>query len=118
MKLLPLLLLPAACWAAACGGSDEPPRPPGPNEIVMTEYEFDPRDATVRRGTELTVRNEGEIAHNLTVERGGEELIGTDSFLGGKSEKLKVDIAPGRYTMVCTIPGHDQLGMVGTMRVE
>ena len=50
MKLLPLLLLPAACWAAACGGSDEPPRPPGPNEIVMTEYEFDPRDATVRRG--------------------------------------------------------------------
>jgi plastocyanin len=118
MKPLPLLLLPAALWAAACGGSDEPPRPPGPNEVVMTEYEFDPRDATVPRSTELTVRNEGEIAHNLTVERAGEELIGTDSFLGGKSEKLNLDIPPGRYAMVCTIPGHEQLGMVGILRVK
>jgi plastocyanin len=84
----------------------------------MTEYAFDPSDASFRRGTELTVRNEGEIAHNLTVERNGDEVAGTDSFLGGKSEKLDLNIAPGRYAMVCTVPGHEQLGMTGTITVE
>jgi plastocyanin len=87
----------------------------------MTEYEFKPRDATVKRGTELTVRNDGQIAHNLTVERSdspGDKLIGTDSFLGGRSKTLKVDLAPGRYKVVCTVPGHEQLGMVGTLRIR
>lgn len=118
MRLVLLMLLLGAGVLASCGGSDEPSRPPGRDEVVMTEYEFDPSNVEVKRGTELTVRNDGEIAHNLMVERGGDELIGTDSFLGGKSEKLRVDIAPGRYTMVCTVPGHEQLGMKGTMTVD
>jgi plastocyanin len=118
MKPLPLLLLTAAISAGACGGSDEPPRPPGPDEVVMIEYEFDPSDVTVKRGTTLTVRNEGEIAHNLEVRQGDEEVAGTDSFLGGKSEKLDIDIPPGRYTMICSVPGHEQLGMKGAITVR
>jgi plastocyanin len=122
MKLLgPLLVLIPLAAAAGCGGSDEPSRPPGPNEVVMTEYEFTPRDATVKRGTQLTVRNDGQIAHNLTIERSGssgEKLAGTDSFLGGRSKTLKVDLSPGRYAIVCTVPGHEQLGMTGTLRVR
>jgi plastocyanin len=87
----------------------------------MTEYGFNPRDATVKPGTELTVRNDGQIAHNLTVERSdstGTKLLGTDSFLGGRSKTLMIDLPPGRYKMVCTVPGHEQLGMVGTLRVR
>jgi plastocyanin len=118
MRPLAVVLLLTAIGAGACGGSDEPARPPGQNEVVMTEYEFDPRDVTVTRGTALTVRNEGEIAHNLKVRRGDEELIGTDSFLGGNSEKLEVDVPPRRYSMVCTVPGHEQLGMTGTFTVR
>jgi plastocyanin len=114
---LPLVLVAAV---TGCGGSDKPARPPGPNEIVMTEYQLNPRDASVKRGTELTVRNEGQIAHDLTVERSdsGKKLAGTDSFLGGRSKTLKVDLPPGRYKIVCTVPGHEQLGMVGTLRIR
>jgi plastocyanin len=123
MKLLvhglALVLLAAA---SGCGAdADGPTRPPGPNEVVMSEYKFTPRSMTVKRGTELTVRNDGQIAHNLTVERtdsSGEKLIGTDSFLGGRSKTLKVDLAPGRYKVVCTVPGHEQLGMVGALQVK
>jgi plastocyanin len=121
MKLLPPFFLLVALSIAGCGSADEPSPPPGRNEVVMTEYEFTPRNLTVRSGVALTVRNEGEIAHNLTVEpsrTSGEKLIGTDSFLGGRSEKLKVDIPPGRYAMVCTVPGHLQLGMTGTLMVK
>ena len=121
-RLLPIaLLLPALAFAWGCGGSDGPKQPPGPDEVVMTEYEFTPRTVTVKRGTELNVRNDGQIAHNLTVERstpGSEKLIGTDSFLGGRSAKLRVDLPPGRYKLVCTVPGHEQLGMVGSLAVR
>jgi uncharacterized cupredoxin-like copper-binding protein len=45
-------------------------------------------------------------------------LIGTDAFLGGDSGKLKVGLPPGRYRMVCTIPGHEQRGMVAVLTIE
>jgi plastocyanin len=95
-------------------------RPPGANEVVMTEYEFIPRNPVVRRGVELNVRNDGQIAHDLTVEQIGSsrKLTGTASFLGGRSRKLPIDLSPGRYTIVCTVPGHERLGMAGTLTVK
>jgi plastocyanin len=119
------LILPLLVSAiAGCGGSDgsDGPtgRPVGPNTVAMTEYEFVPKNVKAKHGVELTVRNDGQIAHNLTVTptESSKELIGTDSFLGGRSEKLKVDLSPGRYTIVCTVPGHEQLGMVGSLTVQ
>ena len=87
----------------------------------MTEYRFDPRHVTARSGVELTVRNDGQLAHNLTVERdygAHQKLIATDTFLAGESRTLRVDLSPGRYAMVCTVPGHEQLGMVGSIKVK
>ena len=43
---------------------------------------------------------------------------GTSSFLPGRSKHLKVDLAPGRYVMACTVPGHRELGMVGFITVK
>ena len=86
----------------------------------MTDYRFDPRGVRARSGAELTVRNDGQVAHNLTVERrgSGEKLIGTDTFISGESRKLRVDLSPGRYAIVCTVPGHEQRGMIGTLAVR
>ena len=87
----------------------------------MTEYRFDPRQVTARSGVELTVRNDGQLAHNLTVERDDgahQKLIATDTFLAGESRKLRVDLSPGRYAIVCTVPGHVQRGMAGTLTVR
>jgi uncharacterized cupredoxin-like copper-binding protein len=90
----------------------------------MTDYEFDPRELTVARGAAIRVTNEGQIAHNLKIERGPDpkvrtrELAGTDSFLPGDSETLTVNLPRGRYAMVCTVPGHRELGMTGEVRVR
>jgi plastocyanin len=90
----------------------------------MDEYSFDPEDATVKRGASITVENDGQIAHNLTIEEGpdpkkeSKKLAGTSTFLGGKSEKLEVDVQPGKHAMVCTVAGHRELGMIGTITVE
>jgi plastocyanin len=110
---------------AGCGDDDRSAPAAGrPNTVVMSDYEYSPRDLRVRRGRTVTVVNEGGIAHNLTIERGPDprdetdRLAGTDSFLKGDSERLRVDLAPGRYVMVCTVPGHRELGMVGTLTVR
>lgn len=129
MRLLPRHAAALACLApaliAGCGDDDgSAPVPRGPNTVVMTDYEYHPRDLRVRRGQTVTVVNEGGIAHNLTIERGPNprqetgRLAGTDSFLKGDSEQLRVDLTPGRYVMVCTVPGHRELGMVGTLAVR
>jgi plastocyanin len=92
--------------------------------VKMDEYSFDPDTLTVDKGATLTVENAGNIAHNLTIERGPDpkekstKLAGTPSFLGGKSEDLTVDLDPGKYAMVCTVSGHRELGMTGTITVK
>ena len=130
MSSLPRLAVLAACAVpialSSCGGGDGPAaaRAPGPNTVVMDDYEFRPRELRVRRNQAVTVLNEGGTAHNLTIERGPnptsetDELAGTVSFLKGDSEVLRLDLPPGRYAMVCTVPGHRELGMTGTLVVR
>jgi plastocyanin len=134
-----VLLVVILALVAGCGGDDDdeettpaqtttqPTEPAGGAEtttVGMDEYEYEPSDVTVKKGATITVENNGNIAHNLTVEKGpdpkekSEKLAGTSQFLGGKSEELEVDLAPGKYAMVCTVPGHRELGMVGTFTVE
>jgi uncharacterized cupredoxin-like copper-binding protein len=98
---------------------------PSPVPIHIRDYEFEPKHLTVRRGATLAVANDGEVAHNLTIERGsnprqpGDALAGTGSFLPGRRVELRVDVPAGRtYAFACTVPGHRGLGLYGTVRVR
>jgi uncharacterized cupredoxin-like copper-binding protein len=128
MKRIPLylaiasLLLPAA---AGCGGGSGGSSPPAGGTVVkLTEYEFEPSHLTVKSGSHITVENVGQIAHNLTIEQGpnprkqSKRLAGTSSFLPGRSERLAIDLAPGKYVLACTVPGHRELGMIGRLTVR
>lgn len=104
---------------AAAGGQEEAGgEAAGGNLVSMTEYAFGPDALDVRQGETLTVENEGSIVHNLTVIDGNEELAATPDVEPGGSAELTVDVDPGSYEMVCTVPGHEDLGMVGEFRVE
>jgi plastocyanin len=88
------------------------------NEVGMVEYAFEPADVRISRGDTVTGRNDGQTAHNLTVLEGNEELGATENVDPGQSAELEVDFDPGEYELICTIPGHADLGMVGTFTVE
>ena len=120
MRLLRLLLLLALPATLTACGSDQRPASPGQNQVLLTEYRFNPRALTVKPGTELSVRNVGQLAHDLTLEQPGSsrKLIGTDVLLSGSAGKLRIALPPGRYRMVCTVPGHAQRGMVGVLQVR
>jgi plastocyanin len=124
-RLLPAALV-CALIAAGCGGDSGNGADAAGTDLTvrMSDYRFEPRDVTTRPGAVVHVTNEGQIAHNLKIERGPDpkvrtrELGGTDSFLPGDSETLTVNLPRGRYAMVCTVPGHRELGMTGELRVR
>jgi plastocyanin len=112
---------------AGCGGGDDdgPERsvtvPAGATvRVVADEYFFDPARVIVRGAGPLTIRlrNRGELAHNLKLFRGDEEVGGTPTFPGGRTESGRVNLEHGNYEMVCTVGDHAELGMTGTLRVR
>lgn len=72
--------------------------------------------ANAKAGTvTLRMENPSEIPHNIALQnpdRKG-EIVGR----GGVSE-VKIDLPAGTYTYYCTVPGHLEGGMKGTLVVE
>ncbi|HZK51155.1 MAG TPA: hypothetical protein VFD47_06300 [Actinomycetota bacterium] len=72
--------------------------------------------------------NDGEEPHNYTIQglRGGDELT-TGDVDPGSSGKVRLDVSVrggtrhlegGKWGVICTIPGHAEQGMEGTLTVE
>jgi plastocyanin len=138
LRILPLLLVIAVVGIiAGCGGDDDDEEAAAPAEtateteaagggqtVDMTEYEFGPNDLTVSQGESITAETTGNIEHNLTIEEGpdpekpSKELAATPDVQPGDSAELTVDLDPGEYALVCTVPGHREQGMIGTIKVE
>jgi plastocyanin len=62
--------------------------------------------------------NSSPVPHDVRIEDdGGKDLGGTEVFAEG-SESAPVNLKPGEYTFYCSVPGHRQGGMEGTLTVE
>jgi plastocyanin len=66
----------------------------------------------------IAFTNNAPLSHNLTVESSSGATVGaTPSFQGG-SKVLTLNLKPGTYKFFCTVPGHRQAGMEGTLVVK
>jgi len=80
---------------------------------------FTSDDASAKAG-KVTVNftNTSPVPHDVRIESsGGEELGGTEVLSEG-NESAEVDLKPGEYTFFCSVPGHRQAGMEGTLTVK
>jgi plastocyanin len=79
---------------------------------------YDKREAAVLAGR-VTVRftNDAPIEHNVTIVQGSRYLGATKTITRAKSS-FKVDLSRGDYDFFCSVPGHRQGGMEGTLVVE
>jgi uncharacterized cupredoxin-like copper-binding protein len=65
----------------------------------------------------ITMANMSPLPHNVTIAQGGKVLGATPTFQGG-SKTLSLQLKPGTYTFYCSVPGHRQGGMEGTLTVS
>jgi plastocyanin len=64
----------------------------------------------------IAFTNAAPLEHNLTIAEGSKVLGATPTFVSG-SRTLRLTLKPGTYTFYCTVPGHRQAGMEGTLNV-
>lgn len=92
-------------------------------EVVATDeagqFRFSPDRIEVAAGQQVTFRvlNRGASAHDLAVPDLGVETGQIDPG-GEKVITFTAPSNPGEYRLVCTVPGHEQLGMRGTLVVR
>ena len=62
--------------------------------------------------------NSSSVPHNMTiVDSSGKQVGATPTFSGG-TKSFTADLKPGKYTFYCSVPGHRQAGMQGTLTVS
>jgi plastocyanin len=80
---------------------------------------FDQADVTVPSGlVSLNFDNPSSTSHDLVVEdESGEEVARTDVVSDGEVA-TSTPLEPGVYTFYCSVDGHREAGMEGTLTVE
>jgi len=75
--------------------------------------------ATAKAGdVNVNFTNSSPVPHDVKIEdESGEEIGGTEITSGG-SDSAEVELKPGTYTFFCSVPGHREAGMEGTLTVK
>ena len=76
-------------------------------------------DATAKAGqVSIEFTNPQTLSHDVAVEdSSGKELGKTELVADGSSTATIGSLKPGEYTFFCTVPGHREAGMEGTLTV-
>lgn len=139
--VLVLLTVLSLGLLAACGGDDDADVLPAGDDPAMEEpsgegaeapagdatvveipaagegFAFAVESATAPAGpVTLSMPNPSPLPHNIAVEEpeaAEGEVVGE-----GEVSEITVDFPAGEYEYFCTVPGHREGGMVGTLTVE
>jgi plastocyanin len=125
---------------AACGGDDDEDTTAAATTTTETEtataggggastvdvsapadssLAFDETDLTTKAGAvTINFENPASISHDVKVEdSSGTELGGTELVSQGDATATVV-LQPGSFTFFCSVPGHREAGMEGTLTVN
>jgi plastocyanin len=82
------------------------------------QLSYNTKQLAARAGTvTIIMANMSPVEHNVTVAQGTTVLGATPTFVGGH-KTLTLKLKPGTYTFYCSVPGHRQAGMEGTLTVS
>jgi plastocyanin len=80
-------------------------------------YEQKSVDATAGKVT-VNFTNPQAIPHDVDIEDASGEDVGETDLVSEDSASVEVDLKPGAYTFFCSVPGHREAGMEGTINVK
>jgi plastocyanin len=83
-----------------------------------TQIAFDTTKLTSKPGkVTIDLTNPASIEHDVAIEQNGKVIAESELVTKGKTS-VTADLAPGTYTFLCTVPGHAEAGMEGTLTVK
>jgi plastocyanin len=83
-----------------------------------TNIAYDTTSLTSKPGkVTIDFSNPSALEHDVAIEGNGEEIVGSELIAKGKTS-VSAELAPGTYTFYCTVPGHREAGMEGTLTVR
>jgi mono/diheme cytochrome c family protein len=81
-----------------------------------TAYTFGSAEAPAGRLT-IESENRSSVDHNIALDGGGVDEVGPVVKNGGVS-RIQANLDPGEYSFYCSVPGHREAGMEGTLTVK
>jgi uncharacterized cupredoxin-like copper-binding protein len=138
---IPVLFLLLALALAACGGEETAAEQLITLTAADIEYGTEQIEVTAGVPVVLTLENEGALDHDFSIVdiplsgevSGMEDEEMDDHEMTMDEEELDLHLSahagesatitftpsePGEYRYFCTVPGHEESGMVGTLVVE
>jgi nitrite reductase (NO-forming) len=124
-------LLVATLVLSACSSSGATSATPVPEASPSSDAQqvmlkvgnamsFDPASITVRAGqpVQLTLQNSGLMPHDFSLSDGVAQPVKITASGGQSATGVFTVDTPGTYSFVCSMPGHAEGGMRGTITVE
>jgi plastocyanin len=109
----------------ATTGTPAPPSSPAAAATTLKlaanpagQLSYDTKQLSAKAGkVTIDMSNSSPVEHDVAVAQGSQVLGQTPVFTGG-SKSVALTLKPGTYTFYCTVPGHRQAGMEGTLTVQ
>jgi len=104
----------ASTTAAAGGGATVDISTPSGSTLA-----YDQKTASAKAGS-VTVdfNNQQPLQHDVAIADSSGTVLGQTDLVSSGTASTTVDLKPGTYSFYCTVPGHKQAGMEGTLTVK
>jgi plastocyanin len=118
---------------AACGGDDdeeqavttETTAPAAEGATLQLEADpggalkYDKDSLSAKSGlVTIELTNPADLSHDVVVEQDGKELAKSELISGGDTSTATAELKAGEYVFFCSVPGHREGGMEGTLTVK
>lgn len=95
-----------------------PGEPADSIRVVATDFELDVDESALAPSLyTFELRNEGATGHDLVIEGPDVDNARTPVIAAGERAEVDVTLEPGTYKLYCSVPGHEDLGMVAEITV-
>lgn len=93
------------------------PAATGAMQVEAGDLFFKPKTLTIPANTDVTVTivNNGGLQHDFMIDELG---VKTELIDPGASQDVVINGAAGEYAYYCSVPGHRQGGMEGTLTIQ
>jgi plastocyanin len=108
---------PGGTPPVASPGASPEASPAGSPVIHTVDIAYEPKEFTIPANTDVTVtiENHGKLQHDFAVD---EFDLVSDLLDAGASTTVVINAPAGTYEYHCTVAGHKEAGMVGTLTVQ